>query len=488
MTDKGTENGGRIIEMEGLTIPIKPLTPEQKKQIAEGLLKEFAPLVNRTLAEQFKTDTETAGALRELIDSILGDSRDIYYEITGELEPYIQAELSKPEYNGQTLRDLLNQYDITDLAHIPEGDTLHKVIEAARAAKAAAERRTEVEKYLQGDRAFMVTPRPKGIDPFLRIDDANNLREFEKMRVEVVGRLGIDEQKIHELIRIAFTECNYYKADRNLNLVAELPFYELMDVLGRRRTPANEKKFAQRLAKEILQDIAHEGLTFTDENNKAITHFEIGTGTYKVDRKNNKVYFEVSPLYALYLNRAGVQVQYSRIGLRMGSQKDPLPFYLQAKMQAHYFRDANRQRGTNNILSIKTLLKYSADILPSFEWVQENDPGHWLRLIRDPLEKALNEIESGGLFKWEYCGPRLAEVEKSETRTNDFRKWSRLYITFQLIPEEPDQTERLENKRARIEAANREKDITDAQKVIEAEKIKQRNAKRKKRQQHPKHK
>ena len=174
------ENNGLPDELELgklISAKLREMSTEQKKGLTEDLLKNFGPLVNRTLAA-----TGNAGAFREALNTILGESAPIYYEITGELAPFIDKELQKPEYNGATIKDLLNQYEIKDLAHLPEDSTLLKVIEAARAAKAAAENYLPKVKY------------NKAIDLELILDKLNTtLYDFRtpKPSKNVAGQLSM---------------------------------------------------------------------------------------------------------------------------------------------------------------------------------------------------------------------------------------------------------------------------------------------------------
>lgn len=122
----------------GEIIP-EALTDAQREELAE-LTKDFAEKITpqiKKLAGTFSRIRADKG--KGLLDSLLGDAAPIYREITGELAPYISKELQKPEYNGATLPDLLSEYKMKDLAHLPADSVLQKVIEAARTAKADAE-------------------------------------------------------------------------------------------------------------------------------------------------------------------------------------------------------------------------------------------------------------------------------------------------------------------------------------------------------------
>lgn len=129
-------------KIDEILFNIQPIATEEQREALRGILKNFMPLVSRTI-----NASENAGKFREALDSILGESGPIYREITGDLLPYIEKELQKPEYNGATLQNLLNEYEIKDLAHLPEDSTLLKVIEAARLAKAEADNYLPKVKY-----------------------------------------------------------------------------------------------------------------------------------------------------------------------------------------------------------------------------------------------------------------------------------------------------------------------------------------------------
>lgn len=124
-------------KIDEILFNIQPIATEEQREALRGILKNFMPLVSRTI-----NSSENAGKFREALDSILGESGPIYREITGDLLPYIEKELQKPEYNGATLQSLLNEYEIRDLAHLPEDSTLLHVIRAARTARDTAERVT----------------------------------------------------------------------------------------------------------------------------------------------------------------------------------------------------------------------------------------------------------------------------------------------------------------------------------------------------------
>lgn len=335
----------------------------------------------------------------------------------------------------------------------------------------------DLEKFLKEQRPFMAIPRPAGIEDFLKINDGNTggdqiIKTFNNTTVTFSGRLSIDEQKIAELVRLSFLSMNPYKATKGINTLVEIPLTATMEVLKRTVNANNKKMFVRQLTKNILPTIAHAHIEIRKTDGKDVdeARMEIGGGFFRIKTRDDKIYFRISPEYAAYLN-SGALSQYSRKTLSLGDRRNPLPYYLAVKLQDHYFHDGNRIRKTNNILSVKKILEFCADNIPSYAFIQETDPGHWIRRIREPLEAALNEIQQAGLFEWEYCKKGMAEASEQEKNTRSYRKWSSLYITFALIPDEPDQTARLEHKQERIEEAQSKKAVKDAEKIIKADQI-----------------
>ena len=341
----------------------------------------------------------------------------------------------------------------------------------------------ELDKFFNGEREFMVTARPPKIENLLKQNTKRRsgvtLRDFgADGKIRLQGRISIDEQKMSEMFRIAFKNQNFHGASKGVNRMVTLSFNETMEILGRTVTPENRKKFAKQLRDTMLPDIAHQYLEFRASDG-SFWQIDIGGSERKVILREDRIYFEFSEKYAQYLSKAPLS-QYNSKTLRLGSQRQPLPYYLAVKLQDHYFHDGNRIRNTHNILSIKAILQFCEEVLPSYEDVQRTDPGHWVDRIRKPLESALDDIKNIGLFEWEYCKKAMGDITEQERNTRDYMKWLELYITFKLIPEEPDQTERLAHKQERIEAAQEKKELREAQIIVEADKIQKRKARRKK--------
>ena len=436
---------------------------------------------------------ELAGTMTDAIYQNMGDKPAAMGMTPEEMLEHFSEVFKESEDPGKEAAKTLNTIlkEILETAKAIEGledsVTTKGMLEIIQAMQRYLEngfQQEELDKFIKGEKEFMVTARPAGVENLLKINtkykDKVSLREFKNGKVRLQGRIGIDEQKISEMIRIAFKNQNFHGASKGLNRTVVLSVTDVMEILGRTNTPENRKWFARQLRDKMLPDIAHQRLEIRFEDG-SFWQIDIGGSERKVNMREDRIYFDVSEKYAEYLSKATLS-QYNSKTLRLGSQKKPLPYYLAVKLQDHYFHDGNRTRNTHNILSIKTILQFCEEVLPSYDYIQRTDPGHWVDRIKEPLEEALEDIKNIGLFEWEYCKKAMGDITEQERNTRDYLKWSELYITFRLIPEEPDQTERLTHKQERIEAAQEKKELREAQIIVEADKIQKRKARRKKKQ------
>lgn len=344
----------------------------------------------------------------------------------------------------------------------------------------------EIAKFLEGKKEFIALPRPVGIENLFKIYDSKNHVETVRidsgdMIIRYKGAFGWDEQTLLQIMAAAISNTNPYRATENLKTWIELPFTATMEKLGRKVTEENKRKFATDLRKKIFVNLASCSIELQAKKGGDSKRRVLGTGQWDITPSEDIIKFEMGSDFAGWLSSARKLGQYSNITLTIGSKNNPLPRVLANKMQFWYFDDDNRARGTYNILSVKTLLKQAEYILPQYETLcNTNNERHWKDRIKKKIEAALNEIQEKGLFEWEYCKQGLAKATVPEQLTDDYIQWSSLYITFKLIPKEPDQAERLENKQKRLEAAQSKQAVKEAETIIKADKIKKRQEKAKK--------
>lgn len=348
-----------------------------------------------------------------------------------------------------------------------------------------------ITKLLRGEIEYMVAPRPRGYNELLKISSVGEqgiqYREDEnRVRISFPNRLAIEEQKIRQACELAFLDKNFHGAKKNLLTRVTVPIDEIMEVLGRPNNPENKKKFKQQLSPKrkgkegILDDIKNTYIEIRAAGKKGEgpgdwVRLNIGQACGIV---NDHIYFQFSEDYARYIN-TGILKPYHQKLMRLGSRQFPLPYYVAQKMSDQYFYYANQRRGANDTLQIKTLLDHCKEVI-DYAYILEVDPTHWKSKIKAKYERALNEIQAAGVFKWEYCGKALKEIPQAKIDAADFYTWSELYIVFQLIPNEPtEQAQRLEKRQERIERAKERKELEDAKILVEADKIRKRKRKKK---------
>lgn len=342
-----------------------------------------------------------------------------------------------------------------------------------------------ITKLLRGEIEYMVAPRPRNYNELLKVNSTGErglqYREVEgEIKISFPNRLSREEHIIRQACELAFLDKNFHGAKKNLLTRVTVPIDEIMEVLGRPNNPENKKKFKRQLERDILPSIkdAHIDARAKKARKEGANDIWIQTNIGQAcGIVNDHIYFQFSEDYARYIN-TGIVKPYHQKLMRLGSRQFPLPYYVGQKMHDQYFHYGNQSRGANSILQIMTLLNHCKEAL-DYEYILETDPTHWKFKIKGKYERALNEIKKAGLFNWEYCRAGLKEIPQAEIDRMDFYQWSELYITFQLIPEEPpEQAQRLENRRERIEKAIEKKEVEDAKALVEAEQIRKRRRRR----------
>lgn len=92
------------------------------ERIREAINKATGKIFTPEIKEMLREIRDTYKPFFDLLDEI------------DQLRPYISAELKKPEYNGKSLDDLLDEYTPREMMDLPEDSLLLKAIEAAKDA------------------------------------------------------------------------------------------------------------------------------------------------------------------------------------------------------------------------------------------------------------------------------------------------------------------------------------------------------------------
>lgn len=473
-------------------------TPRPPEEIVIAKRKEYGKEILIT-GEDFKEGIQfVANALCQLI-SDLEESKEIkplkrkeidLITITMELLRHAMEEMPEERLDGfeKHLQTIYNAADFLTQYYSDLEETL----------KAEKQQFGDpITRFLHGEIDYMMSPRPRGYDLIQKINSTGEKGVqirigTNEAKITFYNRFGIEEKKLLKLFEMALLEQNFHGATKNLDTLVRVRIDDVMGILGRPNNPSNKRQFRRRLYNEktkagILEDIANSYLEVRIREAKGRRKEDDWIKTkvgQTVGIVGEYIVFRFSEDYARYINTGQLR-PFPKEAYFVGSRQFPLPYYVQEKLLDQYFSYWNRERkrkeeraGTHNILKIQTLLDHCKETI-DYSYILENDPTHWKRDIKEKYERALNEIQDKGVFKWEYCGAGMKEIPQAEIDAADFRKWSKLYITFQYIPKEPEQEERLQRRRERIEAAIEKKQLEDDKVTVEAEKIRKRRRRKK---------
>jgi len=134
------------------------------------------------------------------------------------------------------------------------------------------------------------------------------------------------------------------------------------------------------------------------------------------------------------------------------------------KLTFHSGMDQNIKRGTNNFLSIKSLLDEVPEI-PSLEEVKASKRSRPVERIIQPLNRALIYLQDErGMIEFQYTDQKRSPItgEKLAKALKDYDQFSGLYILFKLT--DGDNLARYEKKRKAIQKERRYKAVMNRRK------------------------
>ena len=272
---------------------------------------------------------------------------------------------------------------------------------------------------------------------------------------DLVGAVGVSAKKVMDTATAYLTFGNYYKGT-TVNPTATIPLMEYWRAQGLHvdplpmETEAEQRKEQSRVAETIKK--LKQSLKADLENLKRLEWEGKGTGrnrgdfakysfisSYRVKGTTLYVNFDID--IAKYLVQAYV-MQWSP-ALLMHDNRDPNGYVIGRKLLLQHSMDSNAAAGTDNTLSVKTLLAEAPDII-SYEELQAKGRRDWKKQIKEKLELALNKnISTANLLsRWEYRSPATGATYTPETASAlSWDEYSSLMVDFVLV-EEPDQATR----------------------------------------------
>ena len=402
------------------------------------------------------------------------------------LVPYLQKELDavkdKPEYKDSALSDIIRE-GFTDTGEPAEGK-YKPLIERAMLAAIAARKETAAEVTDLFKNAFapmltgeivddytQLTTDNARVDPITKkaiIPTRNGqiaINHFDDLR----KALSTSAKKILNTAIVYLTDSNYYKTS-NANPQIEIPLIEYGEACGYQLTPrtmatpeeqAKENKAAQTRIKNFKKSIRRDLDDISDTRWTAT----VNTGRNKGDYAsmsiisshriiNGKITINFDIDAARFLVNAYV-MQHPTALLKVDN-RNPNAYAIGFKIAQQNSNDNNAIRGTDNTLSVKSLLAAAPEI-QTIEELQERGQRNWKDKIKKPLEMSLQElINAGVLTRWEYRDPATCKTYTPATaQPMTWPQYSRLMVDY-ILTDAPDQTERRAAKaEAKAEAAKK---------------------------------
>ena len=259
-----------------------------------------------------------------------------------------------------------------------------------------------------------------------------------KQYKELPGGLNVSTQKLLDVCTMVLKKQNDYRGKGPVNTLVSIPLDDIYKLLGTPDTKSSKDKARRKLKKDmdILFNIS---LDWEEKIKGKIKDFDSIRICTRKRIKAGIIIFRFGEDIAEYLNNAFI-MQYPLILLTL-EERNPNTYHIGRKLVEHNSIDNNVRKKTANIIGVKSLLAVCHDI-PSYEQVMESNRNLEQRII-DPIEKALNTLESLPIITWEYCNSKGIPLSEEQLESNSYNTWKDLFIKFTMI-EAPDQTARIQ--------------------------------------------
>lgn len=322
----------------------------------------------------------------------------------------------------------------------------------------------------------------KGITPDLFTKTATIItKDGHKISIEnfdkLQGVLSTPARKLLDTATLYLTSNNFYRGNPNsIAPTVEIPLIEYGEACGykltadKKATPEEqtaENKRVQERIKELRKNIRRDlhdlsSVLWTGEETRGknkgsyvemriISSHSISNGLIRIN-------FDVDA--AKYLVNAYV-MQYPTVLLKLDN-RNPNAYALGRKIAFHNSNDNNNAAGTNNTLSVISLLAAMTDI-PTIDELKSRKQRNWKDKIKKPLESCLDaNINIGYLKKWEYRDPKTGKrYDAEKAQPLEWEVYSKLMVDF-ITNEQPEQTERRTAKAAKAAELKETEDKKEA--------------------------
>ena len=221
-------------------------------------------------------------------------------------------------------------------------------------------------------------------------------------------------QKLFDYLIICFSEQNDYRSTGILNREIQIELKKYASLLGIAHTYQITDEIARNL--QLLCNI-----TIEYESVLGRTHV-----LESAEIKNRRIYATFAETFARHLN--SLYIMQFPLSLLSTKARNPNTYYLGRKIALHHSIKNNQKRGTESVLTVKSLIAASPN-LPSIEEIRLKNR-QYTQLIRRPFEGALDAlVASEVLENWYYC-PQYSRILIHGA--GDFSDFMDAKITYKL--------------------------------------------------------
>jgi hypothetical protein len=431
---------GEIVDSINITIS-KPVDAKGTHQQVKTTAKLSIPRSDFATAQVGNHFFVAGGATSNNAPS---DAIDVFYvdPNTGTLKDvsdHINIKLSIPCRNPTAI--VLNQLDNSVLFAESENkkslsDVIDKITATTKGleAKSYREEHTfqtcEFQPIFQGhgtNRLSQISARktPPTVDEITgraMINDSDFTVFIEKYK-SLTG-LRPSTLKLLDALTIKLHNQNNYRGNSEPNPIVSLPLDDYMILCGLPPTKASKDK-TRRIVKQDLEMLYHISLEWREKKgNKTKDFLDIRIIDVKGFRNGNILASFSKPM-ASYLTHAYI-MQYPTSLFKL-DERNPNSYALGRKLALHASINNNRRRGTDNTISVRSLLKSCPD-MPSYEKVNSTDRQVERRIIK-PFETALNTLK---FITWEYCNSKGTPLTEEQLENFTYCTFEKLYIHYTI--------------------------------------------------------
>lgn len=260
----------------------------------------------------------------------------------------------------------------------------------------------------------------KNFNPDLSVSVIKSGGVTIELRLASIMPFTVSTQKLLDFCLSIFTEQNTYGMD-GPNPVVIFSIDDYLAASGIPISKPNRDRLRTKLRTdcEVLYGLSLES---TDKGDPDYTDKARILDRYTISNSNVRITFNpefANALIKSYLISLPVK-------LFTLSDRDKASYYIGKKLAEHYSFKANKSRGTNDIISVKTLLA-SCPSIPEKEEITNH---RYKEKIQVPLTRALDVLAERGVITYEFCNAKKLPLTEKQQTSFTFSTFMNSYIHF----------------------------------------------------------